>query len=102
MSAESDGAAASGGSGAGTVSAEIRARLQEAFAPAELVVIDDSESHRGHSGYREGGQSHFNVRIRAEAFRGQARLARHRAVHAALGEELVGRIHALALDIDAP
>jgi BolA protein len=102
MSATSDAAAASGGPDAGTVTAEIRARLQEAFAPAELVVIDDSESHRGHAGYREGGESHFNVRIRAEAFRGQSRLARHRAVHAALGEDLVGRIHALALDLDAP
>jgi len=86
----------------GAVAGEIRTRLQEAFAPAELIVIDDSESHRGHAGWREGGQSHFNVRIRAEAFRGQPRVARHRAVHAALGPDLVGRIHALALDIDAP
>ncbi len=86
----------------GPVAGEIRTRLSEAFAPAELVVVDDSESHRGHAGWREGGQSHFNVRIRAEAFRGQPRVARHRAVHAALGPDLVGRIHALALDIDAP
>jgi BolA protein len=28
------------------------------------------------------------------------RLARHRAVHAALGPEVIGRIHALALEID--
>ncbi len=101
MSATSD-AAESPVPAEGPVAAEIRARLREAFAPLELVVIDDSESHRGHSGYREGGQSHFQVRIRAEAFRGQSRLARHRAVHGALGEDLVGRIHALALDIDAP
>ncbi len=63
--------------------------------------MDDSERHRGHAGYQEGGESHFNVRIRAEAFAGQTRIARHRAVHAALGKDLVGRIHALALDIDA-
>ena len=86
----------------GPVAAEIRARLAAAFAPAELAVVDDSESHRGHAGFREGGQTHFNVRLRAEAFRGQSRIARHRAVHAALGRDLVARIHALALDIDAP
>ena len=80
---------------------EIEAKLQEAFAPRELAVVDDSESHRGHAGYQEGGESHFNVRIRAGAFKGQPRIARHRAVHAALGPELIGRIHALALDIDA-
>lgn len=86
----------------GPVTAEIRTRLADAFSPAELDVVDDSESHRGHAGFRDGGESHFNVRIRAEAFRNLSRLARHRAVHAALGPDLVSRIHALALDIDAP
>ncbi|TMV07939.1 BolA family transcriptional regulator [Ruegeria sediminis] len=80
------------------VTEEIRARLQAAFDPRELEVVDDSERHRGHAGYQEGGQSHFNVRIRAAAFAGQSRVARHRAVHAALGD-IVARIHALALDI---
>ncbi|QBF31269.1 BolA family transcriptional regulator [Thalassococcus sp. S3] len=84
-----------------SVTEEITVRLNQAFAPRELEVVDDSESHRGHSGYHEGGESHFNVRIRSDAFSGQSRIARHRAVHAALGPELVGRIHALALDIDA-
>jgi BolA protein len=79
---------------------EIHERLTAAFAPRELVVVDDSESHRGHAGYQEGGQSHFNVRMRAQAFENMKRVARHRAVHKALGVELVGRIHALALDLD--
>ncbi len=78
---------------------EIEARLRAAFAPDMLVVEDDSESHRGHSGWREGGQTHFNVQIRAPQFADMSRIARHRAVHAALGPDLVGRIHALALDI---
>ena len=80
---------------------EIEARLTDTFAPSRLEVVDDSESHRGHGGWREGGQTHFNVMIRAEAFGPMSRLARHRAVHAALGADLVGRIHALALDIGA-
>ncbi|MBB97214.1 MAG: BolA family transcriptional regulator [Rhodobacteraceae bacterium] len=83
----------------GPVTAEIRDRLTRAFAPTSLDVVDDSESHRGHGGYQEGGESHFIVAIRAPGFEGQSRLARHRAVHAALGEDLIGRIHALALDI---
>ncbi len=78
---------------------EIRDRLQAAFDPRELEVVDDSESHRGHAGYQEGGESHFNVRIRAASFEGQTRVARHRMVHKALGD-IVPRIHALALDID--
>ncbi len=79
---------------------EIRERLEKAFDPRELEVADVSESHRGHAGFQEGGESHFDVRIRAEAFKGMNRLARHRAVHAALGADLIGRIHALALDLD--
>jgi BolA protein len=79
---------------------QIEDRLREAFAPRELDVEDDSESHRGHSGFSEGGESHFNVYIRAEAFGPMNRLARHRAIHGALGPQLIAEIHALALDVD--
>lgn len=82
-----------------TVKNEIEAALQQAFAPKELVVEDVSEAHRGHAGFREGGETHFDVRIVAEIFKGQNRVARHRSVHAALGKDLIGRIHALSLDL---
>lgn len=78
---------------------EIEARLRAAFDPEVLQVEDDSESHRGHGGWREGGETHFNVTLRAPQFASMSRVARHRAVHAALGADLVGRIHALALDV---
>ncbi len=77
----------------------IRARLEAAFAPRALEVADESEAHRGHAGHREGGESHFRVTMRAEALGAMTRIERHRAVHAALGPEIVGRIHALALDL---
>lgn len=78
---------------------EIRQKLEVAFAPTRLAVVDESERHRGHAGYREGGQSHFRITISAQGFKGQSRIARHRAVHEALGPDLIGRIHALALEI---
>lgn len=80
---------------------EIRQKLEQAFAPALLEVVDESEMHRGHAGYQEGGQSHFRVQMRSSAFDGQSRIAKHRAVHAALGPDLIGKIHALALDLDS-
>lgn len=83
-----------------SVTQEIEDCLRAAFAPRVLEVVDDSESHRGHGGYREGGESHFNVMIRTDHFKGMTRVARHRAVHTALGPDLIGRIHALALDLD--
>ncbi|MEP3345653.1 MAG: BolA family protein [Litoreibacter sp.] len=82
------------------ITEQIDDKLRTVFAPTRLDVVDDSESHRGHGGYQEGGESHFNVSIRSEAFAGMSRIQRHRAVHAALGADLIGKIHALALDID--
>lgn len=77
---------------------EIKARLVAAFAPTRLEILDESEHHRGHAGYREGGESHFRITIRARALADMSRIERHRAIHRALGPELVARIHALSLD----
>jgi BolA protein len=79
----------------------IRAALQAALAPLALSVEDDSQRHVGHAGARDG-RGHFNVRVVSEAFRGQAPLARHRMVYAALGELMQTDIHALAIDARAP
>ncbi len=81
------------------VADEIETRLRAVFQPHVLVIEDESEKHIGHSGYREGGESHFRVEIRAGEFAQMSRIERHRAVHAALGNDLVERIHALALQI---
>jgi BolA family transcriptional regulator, general stress-responsive regulator len=82
------------------VAEEIRARLEAAFTPETLVVENESHRHAGHAGDDGSGESHFRVAIRAPGFAGLSRIDRHRAVHAALGPDLVGRIHALALQIE--
>jgi len=84
------------------VAAAIEAKLRAAFAPETLAVIDESEQHRGHGGWREGGETHFRVRMVAAAFAGMSRVARSRAVHRVLAEELAGPVHALALELSAP
>jgi len=83
-----------------SVRQEIEDKLRAAFDPREISVVDDSASHAGHASAPEAGESHFNVMLRSVEFEGKNRVARHRAVHAALGAEMIGRIHALALDID--
>lgn len=81
---------------------EIRAKLAAAFAPDTLEVVNESHLHAGHAGSPGTGDSHFRVEIVAGKFAGMSRVARHRAVHAALGADLMGRIHALGLEISAP
>jgi BolA protein len=86
----------------GSVAAEIAARLEQALAPAQLKVINDSDRHRGHAGHDGSGESHFTVEIVAERFAGMSRIERQRAVNHALGDLLVERVHALAIKAKAP
>ncbi len=81
----------------GPVAQSIQDKLTQAFAPARLEVIDDSARHRGHHGAPDGGESHFNVVIVADAFKGRSRLQRQRDVYSALSEELAGPVHALSV-----
>ena len=86
----------------GSMAAEITRRLEEALAPSHLAVTNDSARHRGHAGDDGSGESHFSVEIVSERFAGLGRLARQRAVNAALGELMRERIHALSIKARAP
>jgi BolA protein len=86
----------------GAVASTIHEKLAAAFSPIKLVVEDDSARHQGHAGARPGGESHFNVVIEAAQFEGLSRVARQRAVLAALADELAGPVHALSISARAP
>jgi BolA protein len=86
----------------GAVASAIDNKLRTRFAPRRLSVEDDSARHRGHAGYREGGETHFKVEIVSAAFEGQSRVARQRLVYAALADELAGGVHALELKTLTP
>ena len=80
----------------------IEEKLRDAFAPEAFALIDESERHRGHSGWREGGESHFRLEMVSAEFAGKGRVDRQRAVNAVLAEELGGPVHALAMELRAP
>jgi BolA protein len=77
------------------VIAQIRERLQAAFAPTELDVVDEGHKHAGHAGE---GKGHFHVRIVSAAFAGQSPIKRHRMIYAALDRLMDHGIHALSID----
>jgi BolA protein len=77
------------------VIAQIRERLQAAFAPIELEVLDEGHKHAGHAGE---GKGHFHVRIVSAAFAGQLPIKRHRMIYAALADLMDHGIHALSID----
>jgi BolA protein len=75
-------------------------RIAAALTPLEPVVLrvdDRSADHLGHGGWREGGETHFDVLVVSADFSGQSRVARHRMVNALLAPLMAERIHALAL-----
>ena len=86
----------------GSVASEMEELLKEAFSPTRLEIINDSAQHSGHAGDDGSGESHFTVVIEAPAFADMTRLARQRAVIAALGDIVGQRVHAVAIQASAP
>jgi BolA protein len=84
------------------VEQQITEKLQQAFAPVALEVVNDSHRHAGHAGTPGTGESHFTVKVVSASFAGKSRLERHRMVNDVLAEELKGPIHALAISALAP
>jgi BolA protein len=76
--------------------------LNATLRPTRLIVTDESEQHRGHGGWREGGETHFRIDIVSEAFIGKSRLARHRLVNEAVKGAFERGLHALAIAAKAP
>jgi len=79
------------------MTARLRAKLESALSPIALDIEDESARHAGHAGAREGGETHFKIRIVTRSFAGLSRVERQRKVYAAVAEELAERVHALSL-----
>ena len=86
----------------GEVATTIDKKLRQRFTPLRLSIEDESSRHRGHAGFREGGESHFRVEIVSSAFEGQSRVARQRLVYQTLSDEFAAGLHALALTTLTP
>lgn len=81
---------------------EMHERLERAFAPLALDIVNDSARHHGHAGDDGSGESHFTITIESAAFAGVGRLERQRMVNRALGDIPGQRVHALAIRAGAP
>jgi BolA family transcriptional regulator, general stress-responsive regulator len=80
----------------------IVAQLTAALNPISLDIVDESDRHAGHAGAREGGGTHYRVRVVSARFERQSRVERHRLVYGLLTAEFADGLHALALVAKAP
>ena len=85
-----------------TLRAWIVEALTRDLSPTTVSVEDESHQHAGHSGWREGGETHFRVQIVSDRFTGKSRVERHRIVNATLAPAFARGLHALALSAKAP
>ena len=69
----------------------IEGKIKAAFPDAKVVMIDLA-----------GDGDHWAARVTSEAFRGKSRIAQHKLVYAAIGGEMGGALHALALQTFTP
>lgn len=70
---------------------ELRDRILAAFPDADVDVKDLT-----------GTKDHYRARIISKAFAGKTRIEQHRMVYAAIGAEMKGPVHALALETLTP
>ena len=93
-----------------SIQTSIESKLKKTFSPERFAVINESHLHAGHHHVEGGhqaefdgkGETHFRVRLVSSAFTGLSRIDRHRAVNAALADELKAGLHALAIEPSAP
>jgi len=78
----------------------IREKIETAFAPTSLEIIDESHKHAGHTGAKGGG--HFIVHIVSDVFTGKSTIQRHRMVYDAMGDLMNTEVHALSIKADTP
>ena len=62
----------------------------------ELNIADVSDKHKGHSGWKEGGQTHFHITIVSDHFIDKSKLERHKIINELLFDE-IKMIHSLSI-----
>ncbi|KIJ49623.1 hypothetical protein M422DRAFT_27987 [Sphaerobolus stellatus SS14] len=89
----------------GPVETAIREKLAALLNPTNIVVRNDSWKHSHHEAMRnqeDKAETHFQVDVVSEAFKGKTTMQRHRMIYGALSEELSKGLHALSLKTKTP
>lgn len=76
----------------------ITSKLQLAFSPQHLEVLNESNKHN----VPPGSESHFKLIVVCEAFEGEMLIKRQRKINQLLADELASGVHALSMHTYTP
>jgi len=76
----------------------IEQKLQQAFSPEHLQLINESYKHS----VPEGSESHFKLVLVSQEFDGLRLIQRQQRVYKILAEEMAGSVHALTMNTLTP
>ncbi len=62
-------------------------------------VLDVSETHRGHQGFKEGVETHFKIFIVSDDFIGVTRLGRQKYLNSLLAQEFKNDLHSVTYEL---
>ena len=79
--------------------AKITNILNEILDLHRCYVSDVSESHKGHSGYVKGEETHFEIFIISNDFENKNRLERHKMVNKYLKKQFKGSLHSITFKL---
>ncbi|RQM20023.1 hypothetical protein B5M09_004285 [Aphanomyces astaci] len=82
----------------GAIYTSIQKKLQDAFQPTHLEVLNESYMHN----VPKGSETHFKVVVVSDEFEGKPLIQRHRLVNQVLAAELDGGVHALSIQSKTP
>jgi BolA protein len=90
----------------GPLARSIHAKLTALLSPLHLLSIRDTSAlHAEHAEMRDKhgfAETHFEIEVVSERFRGMAVVERHRLVYGQLGEEFERGLHAVSIKARAP
>ena len=76
----------------------LKDKLNSAFKPSFLDIIDDSHLHVGHAG-AEDNKLHITIRIKAKALDNLKRIQQHKMIYSSMSKEIVSHFHAISITI---
>ena len=79
------------------IKTKIEKVIKDYFEPYYFSVLDVSEKRRGHQGFREGVESHFEIVIVSKIFDNKNKINRHRMVNKILKDDYSKDLHSVTI-----